>query len=112
MEIIVLAGGRGTRLWPMSRELYSKQFLTLPGGGQSLLAKAYERAKLLVESQDIVTVTSQDFLFFVKDTFQEVTGQVPLHVICEPVGRNTAPAIGLALAYAKDKLHVLPGSRM
>lgn len=108
MKVIVLAGGRGTRLWPMSRELYSKQFLTLPGDGQSLLAKAYERAKLLVESQDIVTVTSQDFAFFVKDTFQEVTGQAPLHVICEPVGRNTAPAIGLALAYAKDKLHVPP----
>ena len=108
MKVIVLAGGRGTRLWPMSRELYSKQFLTLPGDGQSLLAKAYERAKLLVESQDIVTVTSQDFAFFVKDTFEEVTGQAPLHVICEPVGRNTAPAIGLALAYAKDKLHVPP----
>jgi mannose-1-phosphate guanylyltransferase len=55
-----------------------------------------------------MTVTSQYFTFFIKNTFQEVTGQVPLHVICEPVGRNTAPAIGLALACAKDKLHVPP----
>lgn len=108
MKVIVLAGGSDTRLWPMSRELYSKQFFTLPGDGQSLLAKAYERAKVLVEPQDIVTVTNQDFLFFVKDSFQEVTGQAPLHVICEPVGHNTAPAIGLALAYARDKLHVSP----
>jgi len=107
MKIIVLAGGRGTRLWPMSRELYSKQFLRLPGNSESLLASAYVRAQALVYPEDIITVTSQDFLFFVKDTFQEVTGQVPLHVICEPVGRNTAPAISLALAYAKDKLHVL-----
>ena len=107
MKIIVLAGGRGTRLWPMSRELYSKQFLRLPGNSESLLASAYVRAQALVHPEDIITVTSQDFLFFVKDTFQEVTGQVPLHVICEPVGRNTAPAISLALAYAKDKLHVL-----
>jgi mannose-1-phosphate guanylyltransferase/mannose-6-phosphate isomerase len=107
MKIIVLAGGRGTRLWPMSRELYSKQFLRLPGSSESLLASAYVRAQALVHPEDIITVTSQDFLFFVKDTFQEVTGQVPLHVICEPVGRNTAPAISLALAYAKDKLHVL-----
>jgi len=108
MKVIVLAGGRGTRLWPMSRELYSKQFLRLPGCGESLLASAYVRAQTLVQPEDIITVTSQDFLFFVKDTFQEVTGQAALYVICEPVSRNTAPAIGLALAYAKDKLHVPP----
>jgi len=108
MKVIVLAGGRGTRLWPMSRELYSKQFLRLPGSSESLLASAYVRAQALVHPEDVITVTSQDFAFFVKDTFQEVTGQAPPHVICEPVGRNTAPAIGLALAYAKDKLHVSP----
>ena len=49
MKVIVLAEGRGTRLWPMSWGLYSKHSLTLPGDGQSLLAKAYERAKVLVE---------------------------------------------------------------
>jgi len=108
MKVIVLAGGRGTRLWPMSRELYSKQFLRLPGSSESLLASAYVRAQALVHPEDIITVTSQDFAFFVKDAFKEVTGQAPLHVICEPVGRNTAPAIGLALAYARDKLHVSP----
>ena len=108
MKVIVLAGGRGTRLWPMSRELYSKQFLRLPGSSESLLASAYVRARALVQPEDIITVTSQDFVLFVKDTFQEVAGQAPLHVICEPVGRNTAPAIGLALAYAKDKLKVSP----
>jgi len=108
VKVVVLAGGRGTRLWPMSRELYSKQFLRLPGSSESLLASAYVRAQALVRPEDVLTVTSQDFAFFVKDTFQEVTGQAPLHVICEPVGRNTAPAIGLALVYAKDKLHVSP----
>ena len=77
MKVIVLAGGRGTRLWPMSRELYSKQFLRLPGSSESLMASAYVRARALVQPEDIITVTSQDFAFFVKDTFQEVTGQAP-----------------------------------
>jgi mannose-1-phosphate guanylyltransferase/mannose-6-phosphate isomerase len=108
VKVVVLAGGRGTRLWPMSRELYSKQFLRLPGSSESLLAGAYVRAQALVRPEDVITVTNGDFAFFVKDTFQEVNGQVPLHVICEPVGRNTAPAIGLALAYAKDKLNAPP----
>lgn len=50
MKGIVLASDRGTRLWPMSRELYSKHSLMLPGDGQSLSAKADERAKVLVET--------------------------------------------------------------
>jgi mannose-1-phosphate guanylyltransferase/mannose-6-phosphate isomerase len=108
MKVVILAGGRGTRLWPMSRELYSKQFLRLPGSSKSLLASAYVRAQALVQAEDIITVTNGDFAFFVKDTFQEITGQAPLHVLCEPIGRNTAPAIGLALAYAKHKLHASP----
>ena len=77
MKIIVLAGGRGTRLWPMSRELYSKQFMRLPGSSESLLTSAYVRAQALVQPEDIITVTSQDFAFFVNDTFQEVIGKVP-----------------------------------
>lgn len=47
MKVIVLAGGRGTRLWPMSRELHSRQFLHLPGCRESVLASAYVRAQAL-----------------------------------------------------------------
>ena len=77
MKVIVLAGGRGTRLWPMSRELYSKQFLRLPGSSESLLASAYVRAQALVHPEDIITVASQDRVFSVQDTGQEVIGKVP-----------------------------------
>jgi mannose-1-phosphate guanylyltransferase len=59
----------------MSRELYSKQFLRLPGSSESLLASAYVRPKALVHPEDVIAVTNQDFAFFVKDAFQEVFAQ-------------------------------------
>ena len=64
MKVIVLAGGRGTRLWPMSRELYSKQFLRLPGSSESLLASAYVRAQALVHPEDMMSGQGSDWLLF------------------------------------------------
>src|SRR3990167_546324 len=89
---VILSGGAGTRLWPVSREGQPKPFMLLPDG-ESLLAKTYRRAaELLAQGGDIVTVTNRDYYFQSKDHF--LAAKLPrqhAHFILEPLGRNTAP---------------------
>ncbi|SIS13266.1 mannose-1-phosphate guanylyltransferase (GDP) /mannose-6-phosphate isomerase, type 2 [Aquipseudomonas alcaligenes] len=105
MQIIpvVMSGGAGTRLWPVSREAHPKPFMRLPDG-ESLLGKTYARAAaLLAGGGEIVTVTNRELYFASKDHFAEArTGHCCAHFLLEPEGRNTAPAIAIAaLALAK-----------
>ncbi|MCR3762722.1 mannose-1-phosphate guanylyltransferase/mannose-6-phosphate isomerase [Pseudomonas aeruginosa] len=94
---VVLSGGAGTRLWPVSREGQPKPFMRLPDG-QTLLGKTYRRAAgLLSGPGDIVTVTNRDYYFQSKDQFQEARlGRLRGHFLLEPAGRHTAPAIAVA----------------
>ncbi|WP_193452878.1 mannose-1-phosphate guanylyltransferase/mannose-6-phosphate isomerase [Pseudomonas nitroreducens] len=93
---VILSGGAGTRLWPVSREGQPKPFMTLPDG-QSLLRKTYSRAaSLLGNGGEIVTVTNRDYYFQSKDHYQAARLVQRGHFILEPSGRNTAPAIALA----------------
>ena len=106
---VILAGGSGTRLWPASRRGRPKQFLPLGPHGETLIAAALERARG-VAGDNVLIVTGEDM---VAATHDAVPG-VP--VVAEPIGRNTAPAIGLAAATiaARDadaRLVVLPADQ-
>ena len=102
MRIIILAGGGGTRLFPLSRECYPKQFLHVIGD-KSLLAQTIERFLGLVEAEDIIVVTNEKYIFHVKAELKSINAE-NAHIIVEPTGRNTAPAIALAQVYCQDKL--------
>lgn len=100
---IVLSGGSGTRLWPLSREGHPKPFIEL-SDGESLLEKTYRRLQALdlnksIAIKPILTVTNRDYFFLSRDTLAKVTPQGSF--LLEPQGRNTAPAIGIAAQWVK-----------
>ena len=100
MKLIILAGGSGTRLFPLSRSCYPKQFLKI-AGQKSLLQQTVERFLGLVKPEDILIVTNQNYIFHVQADLKEINAGAA-HIITEPTARNTAPAIALAVAYCKD----------
>lgn len=102
MKIIILAGGGGTRLFPLSRDCYPKQFLHVIGD-KSLLAQTIERFLGLVEAKDIIIVTNERYIFHVQAELKAINAQES-HIITEPMGKNTAPAIALAQSYCKNVL--------
>lgn len=102
MKIIILAGGGGTRLFPLSRDCYPKQFLHVIGD-KSLLAQTIERFLGLVEAKDIIIVTNERYIFHVQSELKTINAQ-EAHIITEPMGKNTAPAIALAQSYCQDVL--------
>jgi mannose-1-phosphate guanylyltransferase/mannose-6-phosphate isomerase len=93
---IILCGGSGSRLWPVSRELHPKPFIRL-ADGQSLLQKAYLRGAQLHGVSQLITVTNRELLYKVEDEFRDINAtKASTSYILEPFGRNTAPAIAAA----------------
>ena len=90
---VILSGGAGTRLWPVSREAHPKPFIVLPDG-QSLMQKTLLRAAAL-KPDSILTITNRDYFFITRDAYAEAALDpgIALDYLLEPVGRNTAPAI-------------------
>ncbi len=95
---VILAGGNGSRLWPLSRELYPKQFLKLDGE-YSLLQNTILRLNKIQLEKPIV-ICNEEHRFLVAEQLRQI-GQLDNNIILEPVGKNTAPAITLAAIYAK-----------
>jgi len=100
MKTILLAGGSGSRLWPLSRDLYPKQLLALDNN-ESLLQQTYKRALLFSDCRDIVTITNIKHYENIKLQLNKINEKNL--VIAEPSLKNTAPAIACALEYFKQK---------
>ncbi len=96
MYYIVLAGGSGTRLFPVSRESYPKQFVKL-FGNSSLFQKTIKRFLPLRGDERILVSTRKDYEFLTLDQIEALGIKDKVDVICEPLGRDTAPAIAFAV---------------
>jgi mannose-1-phosphate guanylyltransferase/mannose-6-phosphate isomerase len=104
MVPVILSGGSGTRLWPVSRRAHPKPFMKLVDG-ESLAEKTFRRALGVAGKSPVLTVTSRDYYFYTRDLYKEIDGQEHEHpFLLEPVGRNTAPAIALAALYVQQTL--------
>ncbi len=100
MYSLILAGGSGSRLWPLSRELYPKQLLNL-NMEQSLLQSTFSRVACFTPSENIISITNVKHSSNVK--FQLQSESEKAVVLSEPIGRNTAPAIAVAAKYISQK---------
>ena len=99
---IILAGGSGSRLWPLSRKSYPKQFLSLVEGDKNtLLQRTYKRIKNLENLSNPIIICNEEHRFIVGDQMRKIKIN-PLSIILEPLGRNTAPAIAIAALKAID----------
>jgi len=101
---VILSGGAGTRLWPVSRKAYPKPFMKL-SNGSTLAELTFQRALDVSDDGTVMTVTSRDYYFICRDMYKKVH-QADMHkqiFMLEPMGRNTAPAIALAALEIQEK---------
>lgn len=97
---LIMAGGRGERFWPKSRQSLPKQFLSLTDDGKTMIQLTVERILPLVEMSDIYIATNRNYKELVKRQLPEIPEE---NILCEPVGRNTAPCIGLGAVHMEKK---------
>lgn len=96
---VVLAGGFGTRLWPLSRKGMPKQFLDFNNNGRTLLKETVERMRKIFPEENIIVSTNLDFY---EDVCNQLPDLNPLQVLREPVMKGTAPSITLASYHIRD----------
>ena len=101
---VILSGGAGTRLWPVSRRAHPKPFMELVDG-ETLAEKTLLRAKMVAGSAPVITVTSRDYYFYTRDLYAGIKNNTANdRFLLEPMGRNTAPAIALAAMCVRDNV--------
>lgn len=118
MIVVIISGGAGSRLWPVSRQSDPKPFIKL-ADGLSLLQNTFKRATKLPDVTKVVTVTNKKIFFRMQDEYQQVNNSsINCDYILEPFGRNTAPAVLLACLMisqsytADEKILVLPADHL
>lgn len=99
---VLLAGGSGTRLWPMSRGMYPKQFLPL-AGEQTMLQATARRAEALADVGAPMVICGDDHRFIVAEQLRAGGRGDGVQIVLEPCGRNTAPAAAVAATLAADQ---------
>jgi mannose-1-phosphate guanylyltransferase len=95
---VIMAGGVGTRFWPMSKTNFPKQFLDILGTGRTLLQQTFDRHLPLCPKENIFVVTNESYLKLVRQQLPELPEE---NILLEPARKNTAPCI----AYASYKIH-------
>lgn len=111
---LIMAGGRGERFWPKSRKNLPKQFLSLTDDGKTMIQLTVERILPMVKLEDIYIATNKDYKNLV---VEQLPGLPQRNVLCEPVGKNTAPCIGLGAMHIQKKykdalMFVLPSDHL
>ena len=111
---LIMAGGRGERFWPKSRMNLPNQFLSLTGDGKTMIQLTVERIAPLVDIQDVYIATNESYRHLVLEQLPDLPEE---NILCEPVGRNTAPCIGLGAAHISKKygdalMMVLPSDHL
>ena len=109
-----MAGGRGERFWPKSRQSLPKQFLSLTDDDKTMIQLTVERILPLVDMEDIFIATNQSYRELVRQQLPELPEQ---NILCEPMGKNTAPCIGLGAMHIAKKyddalMFVLPSDHL
>lgn len=97
---LIMAGGKGERFWPRSRVNCPKQFIDVSGCGRTMIQLTVDRILPVVAMEDIYVATNESYKELVKE---QLPGIPEENILCEPVGRNTAPCIGLGAAYMLKK---------
>ncbi len=97
---VIMAGGRGERFWPKSRNSCPKQFLSLTKDGETMIQKTVRRLSPIVEAEDIFVVTNSAYISLVREQLPDIPEE---NILAEPCARNTAPCIAFASAVISKK---------
>ncbi len=97
---VIMAGGVGSRFWPLSRKAKPKQFLDILGTGRTLLQQTYDRFQTICPSENFLVVTSEEYVDIAREQLPDVP---PENILGEPARRNTAPCIAYATYKIKSK---------